>query len=133
MTCSLSRLHTVKGWQWAVRGARRSGRSIKVAGGWRPSIRRGVRYLGKVGGARKADLLADARCLWVPAQWDEPFGLTTIEAMVSGTPVLGTNRGALAEVVTPESGALGNTLDDLVRMSPSLDALDPEQIRASVL
>lgn len=129
----LGRLHSVKGWQWAVKGARRSGRSIVVAGGWRPSLRRGVRYVGKVGGERKATLLAEARCLWVPAQWDEPFGLTTIEAMVSGTPVLGTRRGALPEVISPESGSMGETLDELVALRPALDELDPEAVRARVL
>jgi glycosyltransferase involved in cell wall biosynthesis len=86
-----------------------------------------------VGGQRKLDLLAEARCLWLPAQWDEPFGLTTIEAMVSGTPVLGTRRGALPEVVTPASGALGVTLDELVQLRPALDLLDPEEVRANVL
>src|SRR5690606_1914799 len=98
-----------------------------------PSLRPGVRYLGTVGGTRKTDLLAEARCLWVPAQWDEPFGLTTIEAMVSGTPVLGTRRGALPEVITPESGAMGDTLDELVQLRPQLDRLDPEQVRNNVL
>ena len=39
----LGRLHTVKGWDWAVRGARLAGRSLVVAGGWRPSIRPGCR------------------------------------------------------------------------------------------
>src|SRR5690606_33410397 len=112
----LGRLHSVKGWQWAVGGARRSGRRITVAGGWRPSLRPGVRYIGKVGGERKLDLLAKAACLWMPARWDEPFGLTTIEAMVSGTPVLGTRRGALPEIITPESGALGDTLEELVQL-----------------
>jgi glycosyltransferase involved in cell wall biosynthesis len=129
----LGRLHSVKGWRWAVRGARRSRRPIIVAGGWRPSWRPGVRYVGKVGGARKAALLAEARCLWAPAQWDEPFGLTTIEAMVSGTPVLATRRGALPEVVTPESGALGSTLDELVALRPSLEDCDPEVVRNNVL
>ena len=89
--------------------------------------------MGKVGGERKATLLAEARCLWVPAQWDEPFGLTTIEAMVSGTPVLGTRRGALPEVITPASGAMGDTLDELVALRPTLDELDPEAVRARVL
>lgn len=129
----LGRLHTVKGWQWAVRGARQAGRSIIVAGGWRPTLRSGVRYVGKVGGERKVALLAEARCLWVPAQWDEPFGLTTIEAMVSGTPVLGTRRGALPEVITTEAGAMGDTLEELVDARPSLDRLDPAAVRQNVL
>lgn len=129
----LGRLHTVKGWDWAVRGARLAGRSLVVAGGWRPSIRPGLRFVGQVGGEEKMTLLAESACLWVPAQWDEPFGLTTIEAMVSGTPVLGTRRGALPEVITPESGAMGSSVDELAALRPTLDALDPAAIRQHVL
>lgn len=129
----LGRLHRVKGWQWAVNGARRAGRSITVAGGWRPSLRPGVRFVGRVGGERKRQLLADAACLWVPAQWEEPFGLTTIEAMVSGTPVLGTRRGALPEVISHASGAMGDTLQELVSLRAGLDQLDRTAVRQHVL
>lgn len=129
----LGRLHRVKGWRWAIAGARRAGRPITLAGGWRPSLRPAVRYVGRVGGERKRELLATARCLWMPAQWDEPFGLTTIEAMVSGTPVLGTRRGALPEIITPTSGAMADTLEEMVALRPTLDRLDAEQIRARVI
>ena len=129
----LGRLHSVKGWQWAVAGAQRCGRQLIVAGGWRPTLQRGIRFVGEVKSDRKRELLASAACLWNPVQWDEPFGLTSIEAMVSGTPVLGTRRGALPEIVTPECGALGDTLDALVELRAGLDALDPEQVRARVL
>lgn len=129
----LGRLHTAKGWDWAVRGARLAGRSLVVAGGWRPSIRPGLKFVGEVGGEEKMALLATSACLWVPVQWDEPFGLTTIEAMVSGTPVLGTRRGALPEVITPESGAMGDSVEELVALRPALDLLDPAAIRQHVL
>lgn len=129
----LGRLHSVKGWQWAVAGAQRARRRLIVAGGWRPTLQRGIRFVGEVKSERKALLLSSAACLWNPVQWDEPFGLTSIEAMVSGTPVLGTRRGALPEIVTPDVGALGDTLDELVDLRPTLDALEPEQIRARVL
>lgn len=129
----LGRLHAVKGWRWAVRGARRCRRRLVVAGGWRPTLRPGLRFVGRVDGARKAVLLADAACLWMPAQWDEPFGLTTIEAMVSGVPVLGTRRGALPEIITSASGAMGDTLEELVALRPGLDRLDPDGVRANVL
>ena len=128
----LGRLHRVKGHRWAVEGARRSGRRLILAGGWRPSFRRGVRYVGSVGGERKAELLAGADCLWMPALWDEPFGLTLVEAMASGTPVLGTRRGALPEVVTPAVGALGDTIDELVALRPGLDRIDAAACRARV-
>ena len=101
-------------------------------GGWRPSLSRWVRYVGKVGGTRKTELLAGARAFWMPALWDEPFGITLIEALVSGTPVLGTRRGSLPEIVSPDVGALGDTLDELVELRARLDAIDPEACRAHV-
>jgi glycosyltransferase involved in cell wall biosynthesis len=128
----LGRLHSAKGWHWAIEGARRTGRRIVVAGGWRPVLRRGVQMIGTVGGDRKRNLLAEAACLWMPAQWDEPFGLTLIEAMASGTPVLGTRRGALPEIVSAETGALGDTLEDLIRLREGIGALDPAACRARV-
>jgi glycosyltransferase involved in cell wall biosynthesis len=126
----LGRLHTSRGYAWALEGARRTGHPLVVAGGWRPSLRRDLRYVGEVGDAEKVELLAEARCLWVPAQWDEPFGLPPIEAMASGTPVLGTLRGALPELVSAETGALGETLEDLVELRPRLDQVEPEACRA---
>ncbi len=125
----LGRLHSVKGWQWAVEAARRTERKVVIAGGWRPVVSRWVRFAGTVDGAKKSALLAEARLLWAPAQWDEPFGLTTIEALASGTPVLGTRRGALPEIVTPETGACGETLEDLIALIPSVARCDPEACR----
>jgi len=42
----LGRLRTVKGWRWAVAGARRAHRPLVVAGGWRPTFRRSLRFVG---------------------------------------------------------------------------------------
>lgn len=128
----LGRLHGVKGHRWAIEGAKRTRRRLLVAGGWRLSLTRRVRYVGQVGGGKKADLLAGAACLWMPARWDEPFGLTLVEALASGTPVLGTRRGALPEIVSPEVGALGDTLEELVARRDDLDRVDPAACRARV-
>lgn len=125
----LGRLHTVKGYRWAIQGAKRSGRTIVVAGGWRPSLSQRVRFVGSVDGERKVALLAGARCLWMPALWDEPFGLTLVEALMSGTPVLGTRRGALPEIVSNEVGALGDTLEELVALRSSIERCDPHACR----
>lgn len=126
----LGRLHTLKGWRWAVEGARKAGRRIVVAGGWRPTLSLSVRFVGEVGGAKKAALLAGARLLWMPALWDEPFGLTLIEALWSGTPVLGTRRGALPEVLSDEVAGFGDTLEELVAAIPGAEAKDPAACRA---
>jgi len=129
----LGRLHSVKGYQWAIEGTKRLGRRLIVAGGWRPSLSRNLRYLGSVDGTEKRQLLAAARLLWMPALWEEPFGLTLIEALFSGTPVLGTRRGALPEIVTSEVGELGATLDELVDLVPQAERKDPEACRARAL
>ena len=128
----LGRLHGAKGYRWAAAGAKRLRRRLLIAGGWRPSLGRWVRYVGKVGGTRKAELLAGARALWMPALWDEPFGITLIEALVSGTPILGTRRGSLPEIVSADVGALGDTLDELVELRGRLDTIEPEACRAHV-
>jgi glycosyltransferase involved in cell wall biosynthesis len=128
----LGRLHSVKGYRWAIEGAKRAGKRLIVAGGWRPTLRPSLRYAGSVEGQRKAALLARAECLWMPALWDEPFGLTLVEALVSGTPVLGTRRGALPEIVSPEVGALGNTLEELVELRAGMGGCQPEACRMRV-
>jgi glycosyltransferase involved in cell wall biosynthesis len=69
----------------------------------------------------------------MPARGNEPFGLTPIEAMASGTPVLGTRRGALPEIVTAESGALGDSLEELVALRPAIERIDPDACRARVV
>ncbi len=115
----IGRLHRVKGYRWAIDAAKRTGRRLIVAGGWRPSFRRRIRYAGEVDDVRKGALLAGARCLWMPALWDEPFGLTLIEALFSGTPVVGTRRGAL-----------GDTLDELIERSRTIETRSPEACRA---
>lgn len=126
----LGRLHTIKGWRWAVEGARKAGRRIVVAGGWRPTLSLSVRFVGEVGGAKKAALLSGARLFWMPALWDEPFGITLIEALWSGTPVLGTRRGALPEVLSDEVAGFGDTLEELVAAIPDAEAKDPAACRA---
>ncbi|MGH7529690.1 MAG: glycosyltransferase, partial [Gemmatimonadales bacterium] len=126
----LGKLHSAKGYHWAIEAAKRTNRRLIVAGGWRPSFTGAIKYVGEVDGKRKAVLLARARCLWTPALWDEPFGLPTIEALFSGTPVLGTRRGALPEIVTPEVGALGDSLEELIAAAQTIGTRAPEACRA---
>src|SRR5205809_178170 len=51
-------------------------------------------------------------------------------AHVSCTTVLGTHRGALPEIITPEVGALRDTLDDLVEASRTIATRSSEACRA---
>ncbi len=126
----LGKLHSAKGYHWAVEAAKHTGHRLIVAGGWRPSFTGSVKYVGEVNGTTKAALLARARCLWNPAHWDEPFGLVTIEALCSGTAVLGTHRGALPELITPAVGALCDTLDEMIAAAATIHTREPAACRA---
>lgn len=126
----IGRLHSIKGYKWAIAGAKRLRRRLVIAGGWRPSFSRFVRYVGEVDGTRKRELLAGARCVWMPALWDEPFGLTLIEPLFSGTPVLGTRWGSLPEILTPEVGALCDTVEEMIDAARDIGTRSPEACRA---
>jgi len=58
-----------------------------------------VAYLGAVGPAQRAEVLGGASALLHPIGFDEPFGLSVVESMLCGTPVLAYRRGSMPEVV----------------------------------
>jgi glycosyltransferase involved in cell wall biosynthesis len=81
----------------------------------------------------KLDLLARARCLVFPIQWEEPFGLVMIEAMASGTPVVALRRGAVPEVVVDGvTGFVCDELDDLPSAIEAAGDIDPIACRDHV-
>jgi glycosyltransferase involved in cell wall biosynthesis len=125
----LARLHSAKGWRTAVRAAKRERFRLVVAGGWRPTLSRWLTFAGEVGGEKKRELLAGARCLWMPVQWDDPCPVNVLEALASGTPVIATPRGSLPELVGPEGGAIGATFDDLLAIRRRLADFDPHACR----
>ena len=78
-----------------------------------PRLGPDVEWLGEVGGQDKLELLARARCLLFPIQWDEPFGLVMIESLACGTPVVSMARGSVPEVL--EHGRTGLVAGDGAR------------------
>lgn len=113
----LSRVEEIKGAQWAIEIARRTGRRLIIAGNhsdrddpegrfWRGKIapeigKDGVEYVGPVDDVQKNALLGAARAMLVPIQWDEPFGIVFAESLACGAPVISCPRGALPEIVRP--------------------------------
>ena len=92
-----------------------------------------VDWLGEVGGADKYELLAGARALIFPIDWEEPFGLVMIEAMACGTPVVATPRGAVPEVVEDGlTGFIHPDHDGLVEALGRLGDIDRSRCRAHV-
>ena len=81
----------------------------------------GARHLGELAHPGKLALLRSACSLLMPIEWEEPFGLVMIEAMMVGTPVLAFPRGSAPEVV--EDGLTGYLVADVDEMAQRLRAL----------
>jgi glycosyltransferase involved in cell wall biosynthesis len=93
-----------------------------------------VRYLGNVGPTDRARILGSAAALLHPIGFAEPFGLSVVEAMVCGTPVIAFPKGSMAEVV--DQGVTGFLVDDVpaaVAALPAALALDRELVRSTAM
>jgi glycosyltransferase involved in cell wall biosynthesis len=88
-----------------------------------------VEYVGEVGRADRAELMAKAACLITPTLFIEPFGGVAVEAMMSGTPVLASDWGAYTETVAPWTGSCFRTLTDAPAALDHCLGLSPSVIR----
>jgi glycosyltransferase involved in cell wall biosynthesis len=137
----------VKGFPAAIQAAWALGRQLVLAGKTDPSnaeFRRrfidpyvdnkDVFAVGEVGLEGQQILHAAAGTGIFPIQWEEPFGLSMIEASAMGLPIGVLGNGALRETVEHGvSGIVARNLWELINMWPILDTLKPEDCRAHVL
>jgi glycosyltransferase involved in cell wall biosynthesis len=93
----------------------------------------GIQYVGHVSGRRKAELIARARALLFPTQTNEAFGLVLAEALMSGTPVICSDRGACPELVRPETGFTCSTFEEYVSALAQVDRISPLACRIFAL
>ena len=90
----------------------------------------GVQFIGEINEQEKTEFLGQALALMFLIDWPEPFGLSMIEAMACGTPVLALRRGSVEEVV--EDGLTGHIIDSVEQAAitlPRVIALDRRAVR----
>ncbi len=148
--CFVGRFAKEKGPHTAIDAAARAGVPIRVAGDVHPRDREygraeveprlrrpHVTYMGRVDIHQKAPLLRGARALLAPIDWNEPFGLILIEAMLSGCPVVAFNHGSVPELVQPGvNGFIAGSLEEmaaLIAPGGPVDRLDRARIRADAV
>jgi glycosyltransferase involved in cell wall biosynthesis len=90
----------------------------------------GVEFIGEIDERAKNEFLGNAGALVFPIDWPEPFGLSMIEAMACGTPVLAFRCGSVPEIIDPGvTGAIVRTMAEAIRMLPQVLVLDRQTVR----
>jgi glycosyltransferase involved in cell wall biosynthesis len=138
------RIHPDKGAAEAIAAARRAGRRLVMAGiiqDWdyhnahvAPALdHRFVIHRGAVGGPDRAKTLGSAGALLHLINFDEPFGLSVVEALASGTPVIASNRGSMLELIDHGvTGFLVDSIDEAVEAIGRIGEIDRAACRAAV-
>lgn len=77
--------------------------------------------------------LQEAKALVIPSKMGEPFGLTCVEGMSCGTPLITTRDGAIPEIVVDGvTGFLCNDEQDMIEAIKNIDKIDPFKCRKHV-
>lgn len=139
------RIHPDKGAAEAIAVARRTGRRLIMAGIVQdqayheacvaPAIdHHSVVYLGPVGGETRVKTLGSAWALLHLINFNEPFGLSVVEALACGTPVIANDRGSMRELIDHGvTGFLVNSIDEAVEAIGRIGEIDRAACRASVI
>jgi glycosyltransferase involved in cell wall biosynthesis len=139
-----SRIHPDKGAAEAIEVARRLGRRLIIAGiihdqdyfdrQVAPHLDgTQIRYIGSVGPQERDELLGGAYALLHLINFAEPFGLSMIEAMACGTPVIARPLGAIPEVVRhEETGFIVNSIEEATAAVEAVSQLDRQYIHRYV-
>ncbi|MBC7076429.1 MAG: glycosyltransferase family 4 protein [Syntrophomonadaceae bacterium] len=135
------RIHPDKGTAEAIEIARKFGMKLYIAGVIQdkeyynklvaPHIdNKEVTYLGSVGPSQRNELLGGAYALLHPIHFNEPFGLSVIEAMACGTAVVAFNKGSMPEVIKDgETGFLVNNIEEACEKLSKIPYLNREKCR----
>jgi glycosyltransferase involved in cell wall biosynthesis len=132
------RMHLDKGAKEAIEIAKTFGKKLIMAGIIQnkdyfekeiaPHFGEGIVYVGSVGSEERNNLLGGAYALLHPIFFAEPFGLSVIESMACGTPVVAFNKGSMPELI--ESGKNGFIVSDVAEAVVALKKI-PEINRQS--
>ncbi|HEC83061.1 MAG TPA: glycosyltransferase, partial [Firmicutes bacterium] len=138
------RIHNDKGAKEAIEIARRVGMRLIMAGiihdeayfnqYVRPHIDDDqVVYVGSAGPQKRDELLGGAYALLHPINFEEPFGLSVVEAMACGTPVIANRRGSMPEIIEDgETGFLVSGVDEAVEAVRRIGQIERRKCRQLV-
>jgi glycosyltransferase involved in cell wall biosynthesis len=138
------RIHPEKGVHEAIQVARRVGMKLLIAGIIQDQVYfekfvepyidgTTVEYLGAIGPDRRPRVLGQALALLHLISFDEPFGLSVVESMACGTPVIAFGRGSMPEIIRHgETGYIVEDLSQAVEAVAAVRSIDRSACRVAV-
>ncbi len=138
------RIHPEKGVREAIHVAQGAGIKLVIAGiiqdqdyfatQVKPHIDgKTVEYLGSVGPDQRADVLGHALALLHLISFDEPFGLSMVESMACGTPVIAFARGSIPEIIRDgETGYIVEDIEGAINAVAAVRTIDRSVCRTDV-
>ncbi len=125
------RIHPDKGTREAIQVAKLAKKKLVIAGIIQdrpyyekyvePQLGDDVCYIGSVGPEERNKVLGNAYALLHPIYFSEPFGLSVVEAMACGTPVLAFNKGSMPEII--QDGINGFLVANVEEMADKINAV----------
>ncbi|MBZ9577659.1 glycosyltransferase family 4 protein [Patescibacteria group bacterium] len=140
----IGRLLEKKGADTAIKIALKTKQNLIIVGApnkgafWEKRIkpylkRKNIKYVGYVPYEKTYKYYGEAKAALYPIKWEEPFGLTFIEAMACGTPVIVFDRGSAREVVKDgKTGFVVKTIKGAVAAIKKIDQIDRKECRKRV-
>ncbi|MEO5911682.1 MAG: glycosyltransferase family 4 protein [Pelobium sp.] len=129
------RIHPDKGTAEAIEIAKGSGKKLKIAGiiqdenyfneAVKPHLNDDIEFVGHADPMKRNELLGNAIALLHPINFEEPFGLSVVEAMLCGTPVIAFNKGSMPELIQHhQTGFLVGSVSEAIKAVNLLKEID---------
>jgi len=138
------RIHPSKGIKEAIRIAKKTKSTLILMGShgndnyWKKDIKpqidgKRIIYKGFLPRKEMFKIIKKAKAYILPLQWEEPFGLTFIEAMACGTPVIAFGRGSAKEIIKDgKTGFIVKNITGAVEAIKKIDQIDRRECRRHV-
>ncbi|MDB5178042.1 MAG: group 1 glycosyl transferase, partial [Candidatus Saccharibacteria bacterium] len=139
------RIAPEKGVKEAIQVAKESGHRLLIIGPVnhgskdyfdqyiKPELNEKILYLGRMDQEQLPTYYQKAKAVLTPIQWEEPFGLTTIEAMACGTPVISLRHGAAPELIKDgKTGFIVDSIGEMVEAVGKIDTINRRDCRDHV-
>lgn len=99
-----------------------------------PKLSDQIKWIGEIDETERNKLMSEALCLLHPITWPEPFGLTLIESMACGTPVVAFKLGSIPEVIqNGKSGYVVKDVSSMIEAVTNIQKIDRQYCRKYVL